>query len=90
MQTLIVMIRKIQISHKALGIVAALLATTLIAAQPRSCTDSEVLANREVICAAIKRSPHYSGGKLDAAGMKELHRWIRKTNFTLDDLDCPK
>lgn len=63
-------------------------ASILIAASPRSCQDQAYKADAEVICAAITHSPHYSGGKLDAAGMQLLHKWIRKTNFTLDDLGC--
>lgn len=58
-------------------------------ASQSSCDRGTILANRQVICAGIKRSPHYSGGKLDKAGFKELHKWVRETNFTLDELKCP-
>lgn len=93
MQNLANAIHKILIAirNNQKRIVAVALACFALActASQSSCDRGTVLANRQVICSAIKRSPHYSGGKLDKAGFKELHKWVRETNFTLDELRCP-
>lgn len=47
------------------------------------------IAGTEATCAAIKRSPRYSGHKLEAATSKAFHGWVRTTNLTLDRLKCP-
>jgi hypothetical protein len=54
------------------------------------CATVETSTTDAATCAAIKRSPDYSGKKLEAAVGKPFRQWTATTNITLDKLKCPK
>ena len=64
----------------ALGLALMLLA---------ACGTTGTLTTDAATCAAVKRSPLYSGKKLEAAVGKPFRLWVVTTNGTLKRLGCP-
>jgi len=77
--------------RKLRSIVVIVLGLVLVVPFVAACgTIPKTLTSDAATCAAIKRSPQYSGKALDKAGQKPLHDWTSTTNRTLDNLNCPR
>jgi hypothetical protein len=80
--------RSVTRRSKTLSTVGALLAVALLATMTAGCETLKT-STTDATCEAIKRSPKYSGKKIEAAAGKPFRHWVATTNLTLDRLDCP-
>lgn len=72
------------------SIAARLLVVGLCALSLAACsTIPKTLTSDSEVCAAIKRSPQYSGNRLEQSMGRPFRTWVATTNETLDNLHCP-